>query len=51
MAKREAEDGIAGVLEEASSIPISMDIGSGNAKGNKKSALGTGSNEANLAEL
>jgi len=35
MAKREAEDGIADVLEEASSI--SMDIGSGKAKGNKKS--------------
>jgi len=49
MAKREAEDGIADVLEEASSI--SMDIGSSKAKGNKKSSLGTGSNEATLAEL
>ena len=49
MAKREAEDGVAGILEEASSIPF--DIGSGMGKGNKKNALGMASNEANLAEL
>jgi hypothetical protein len=37
MAKREAEDGAADALEEASNIP--MDIGSGMAKGSKKSPL------------
>lgn len=49
MAKREAEDGVAGILEEASSMPF--DMGSGMGKGNKKNALGMATNEANLADL
>lgn len=38
MAKREAEDGAADALQEASNIPL--DIGSGMGKGNKKNPLG-----------
>ena len=50
MVKREAEDGMAGVFEEANSMQL--DIGSGMSKGKKKNPLGGGSsNEANLAEL
>jgi hypothetical protein len=49
MAKREAEDGAADALVEASSIP--MDIGSGMGKGNKANPLGNSSNQPNLADL
>lgn len=49
MAKREAEDGAADALEEASNIP--MDLGSGMGKGKKQNPLGNSTNQPNLAEL